>query len=54
MSKFVLAGLAGFAVVGFMFTCTVIACYAGFSEACVVDLMPAGGDIMCTKQKVTK
>ena len=38
------------ALVGFMFLCTVAVCYAGWTRACVIDLMPVGSDIMCAKQ----
>lgn len=47
MFKFV---VLAFALVGFMFACTVVVCFVGYSRACVIDLMPTGGDMMCTKQ----
>ena len=46
MFKVVFAMLA---LVGFVFVCMVAVCYVGYSRACVIDLMPVGSEVMCTK-----
>ncbi len=51
----VLTTIAAFlAVVGFCFVCSAIACYAGYTRACVIDLLPVKGDpVICERNPRT-
>lgn len=50
MNRFFVALGVVLALIGFCFVCSAIACYSGYTRACVIDLMPIEGNtVICER-----